>query len=212
MPGYEVVEWNESNIDLGSHPWMDRMHREGKFAFASDYARLQVLQAHGGVYLDTDVHMKKSFAPFMGESCLWSFEFDSFLSTAFIATTPGHPLIADLLSIYDTLSEGVVNNDLVTRHFLKRFPEFQLNNKDQRIGADVRVVPKEYFIVPSFDKKKNFSVHAANNHWKRPGRRVPVAGIVRALIGDVLFYKLVNLRMSWRSEYIALDRARHRKG
>jgi hypothetical protein len=210
MPDHEVIEWNESNIDPGSHPFMARMHAQGRYAFASDYARLRVLHAHGGLYLDTDVTMKKSLLPFMHESCLWSFEFDSFLSTAVIAAVPGHPLIADLMAMYDGMTEGVVNNDLVTRHFLARYPGFRLNNRDQRLPDGVRVVPKEYFIVPSFDRTKNFAVHAANNHWKQPGGGGRLAGAVRRVLGDVLFYKLVNLWMGWRSEYLALDRARRR--
>lgn len=212
MPDHKVIEWNESELDISGHPWMARMYAEGRYAFASDYARLLVLYKHGGIYLDTDVQLKKSLAPFMGEKCLWSFEFDSFLSTCVIATVPKHPLIGALLKEYDALAGPVVNNDVVTRFFLREFPEFRLNNKDQRVGTDIRVVPKEYFVVPSFDGRKNFAVHGASNQWKEGGRRLGMGRIVRALIGDVLFYKLVNLRMNWRSEYMAMDRARHRKG
>lgn len=212
MPDHTVIEWNEKNLDVNGHPWMARMHAEGRYAFASDYARFLVLYKHGGIYMDTDVQLKKSLVPFLGESCLWSFEFDSFLSTCIIATTPKHPLIGALLKEYDRLDHPVVNNDLVTRHFLHEFPEFRLNNRDQRIGGDIRVVPKEYFVVPSFDPRMNFAVHAANNQWKAERKRVGLGRMVRAVIGDVLFYKLVNLHMSWRSEYMAIDRARHRKG
>jgi hypothetical protein len=208
MPEFTVIEWNESNLDMEAHPFMARMHREGRYAFASDYARLQVLYQHGGIYLDTDVHVKKSLAPFLQERCLWSFEFDSFLSTAIIGAAPGHPFIAELMALYDDRTEAVVNNDIITRHFLARFPEFHLNNQDQRVGDDIRVVPKEYFIIPSFDRTKSYAVHAARNHWKADGRRITAASIVRRVIGDVLFYKLVNVRMNWGSEYRALDRAR----
>ncbi len=211
MPECGVVEWNERNLDVNGHPWMARMHAEGRYAFASDYARLMVLYECGGIYLDTDVQIKKDITPFLGEQCLWSFEFDSFLSTCIIASVPRHPLIGALLKEYDKLADPVVNNDVVTRFFLREFREFRLNNKDQRVGANVRVMPKEYFIVPSFDDRKNFAVHGASNQWKEGGRRLGMGRIVRALIGDVLFYKLVNLRMSWRSEYLAIDRARHGK-
>jgi hypothetical protein len=211
MPDCRVIEWNESTIDVNGHPWMARMYAEGRYAFASDYARLLVLYKHGGIYLDTDVQMRKSLAPFMGERCLWSFEFDSFVSTCIIAAVPKHALIGALLKEYDRLDGPVVNNDVVTRFFLREFPEFRLNNKDQRIGNDIRVVPKEYFVVPSFDRSKNFAVHEANNQWKAGDRRFGLGRMLRAVIGDVLFFKLVNLRMNWRSEYLAIDRARHQQ-
>lgn len=210
MPDHAIVGWNESNLDVSAHPWMARMHADGRFAFASDYARFQVLHEHGGIYLDTDVRMKKSLAPFLGEECLWSFEFDSFLSTCMIATVPKHPTIGELLAEYDRITGPVVNNDIVTRYFLRKFPEFRLNNKDQRLANGIRVVPKEYFIVPSFDATKNYAVHAANNQWKPERRGLRLGTVVRRLIGEVLFFKLVNLRMNWRSEYKALDRARRK--
>src|SRR6186997_3594340 len=46
MPGYELREWNESNIDMAGHPWMKRMYDQKRYAFASDYARFQILWEH----------------------------------------------------------------------------------------------------------------------------------------------------------------------
>lgn len=45
MPDYEVIEWNETNFDITQHPWLEKMHTSGKYAFASDWARLQVLES-----------------------------------------------------------------------------------------------------------------------------------------------------------------------
>lgn len=211
MPECEVIEWNESNFDVAVHPWMERMHKEGRYAFASDFARFWILREHGGIYLDTDVVMKKSIGPFMQERCFFSFEFDSFLSTCIVAAEPHHPLIAALLAEYDGLEGPVVNNIIVTEYFLKHFPEFRLNNRDQRIGEGVRVLPKEYFVLPSFDRDKNFSVHNANNHWKAKRARWIIGPVVRAIIGDVLFFKLLNVYMNLKSDFQARDRARRRQ-
>lgn len=209
MPGFEVIEWNESNFDVGQHPWLKRMHAQGRYAFASDFARLRILRDHGGVYLDTDVVMKRSIAPFFKERCFWGFEYDSFLSTCIIGSVPGHPLIADMLRMYDTLEEPVVNNTLVTQYFLDHFPDFHLDNREQVVAGDVRVFPKENFVIPSWDRRRNFSVHTADNHWKE-GRRGGsiLARMVRGAIGEVLFFKLLNVYMNSRSDFQAKDRAR----
>lgn len=208
MPECEVKEWNEGNFDITLHPWMKRMHDEGRYAFASDYARFVVLLKHGGLYLDTDVVMKKSFLPFLHERCFWSFEFDSFLSTAIIGAEPGHPLIASLLREYDSLAGPRVNNSIVTEYFLRHYPDFRLDNRDQRLAEGVRVLPKEYFVVPGFDRRKNFSTHEANNHWKPEKDGFRAGPLVRRVVGDVLFFKLVNLRMNMTSDYPKMDRAR----
>ncbi len=210
MPDYRIVCWDERSYDVHQHPWAARMYAQGRFAFASDHMRLKILHAHGGFYLDVDTALKKRLDPFLGEQCLLSFEFDSFLSTGVIACQAGHPFLLEWMALYDQLDSPIVSNDVITRHFLDRFPEFRLNNRDQLVGTGIRVLPKEYFAVPSFDKEKNFGVNQAANSWKEGQKKRKLSALVRAVIGDVLFFKLVNLRMSWRSEYLALDRARRR--
>ncbi|MEO8733683.1 MAG: glycosyltransferase, partial [Flavobacteriales bacterium] len=212
MPEYEICEWNEGNLDVASHPWMARMCREGKYAFASDYARLLVLHEHGGIYLDTDVKVIKSLAPFIEEQCFWSFEFDHFLSTAIIGCRPGHPIAKALLTLYDDRKCEIVNNTLVTEYFIEAYPEFRLNNRDQIVGDDIRILPKEYFILPTYQKEKGYSLHLANNQWK-PGvpRKFRPGKFVRSIIGDVLFFKLYNIQMGWRSNLPGMEKARRKK-
>jgi len=210
MPDFEIVEWNEGNLDLASHPWMQRMYDQGNYAFASDYARLMILQEHGGIYLDTDVEVKKSLVPFLNERCFWSFEFDNFLSTCIVGCVPGHHLMAELMAMYDALDDKQVNNALVTEHFIRTYREFTLDNRDQFVGEDIRILPKECFIMPGFDRRKNFSIHHALNTWA-PGKRTGIrpGRIVRAIIGDVLFFKLVNRWMGWNDTFREMQRQVH---
>jgi len=210
MPEYEVVRWSETNMDVRAHPYLERMHREGRYAFASDCARLLILLEHGGIYLDTDMCLKKSLARFTAEECFWSFELDHFISTAVIGSRPGHPFIRKLLGAYDHLEEPVINNVLVTRAFIHEFPEFRLNNKDQVVGEGIRIFPKEYMVIPSFRKDRNYSVHMARNLWRPATRKLRLGPWGRALLGDVLFYKLMNLVMGWGSEFPAMEKARRR--
>jgi len=208
MPEVEVIEWNERNFDVEAHPWMARMHREKRWAFASDVARLMVLRDHGGVYLDTDMELRRSLAHFLSHESFWGFEYDTFLSTAIIGSRPGHPLLDALLGAYDTAAQPVVNNVLVTRHFIRAYPRFELNNREQLLDGGVRVYPKEYFIVPGFNRSMSHAVHHAANHWddERRGRIRP-GRLVRSVIGDVLYFKLVNRYMYYNDTFRAEARA-----
>ena len=208
MPAHRIIEWNENTLDIDAHPFMKRMLEAKQYAFASDVARLLVLRDHGGLYLDTDVQMKKSLAPFFDRRTLWSFEFDHFISTAIMGSVAGHPLLDALLAHYDGLVEPVVNNVLVTHHFIETFPKFRLNNKEQIIGGDIRILPKEYFILPSFSSDKNFSVHLADGQWRRKDGSFGIGTVARKILGDVLFFKLYNLQMGWRSDFPAMEKAR----
>ena len=40
MPGYRIVEWNESNFNLEEHPFALDAYRAKKYAFVSDYPRI----------------------------------------------------------------------------------------------------------------------------------------------------------------------------
>ena len=53
-PDYEIIEWNESNFDLGCSDFVNEAYKAKKWAFVSDYARLKVIYDNGGIYLDTE--------------------------------------------------------------------------------------------------------------------------------------------------------------
>ena len=62
MPDWEIKEWNEHNFSIATAPvYVQEAYRKQKWAFVSDYVRLWALNQHGGVYLDTDVEVLKSF-------------------------------------------------------------------------------------------------------------------------------------------------------
>jgi Glycosyltransferase sugar-binding region containing DXD motif len=202
LPDYEITEWNEANFDITLHPWMEEMFRTGRFAFASDWARLYVLQQHGGIYLDTDVELKKPLDRFLDSGMFWGFEYDCYLGTFMIGSRPGHPLLKELLAEYDGLEGNPINNAIVTRYFLKNVPSFRLNNKDQLIDGDIRVYSKEYFSVPCHDETKNFSRHHGSNLWIDGGRKTSsLKGLIRRMLGEVLYFKIIAWRINRINEF-----------
>lgn len=56
-PDYEIICWNEDNYDVYQTSYMRQAYQNKKFAFVSDYARLDILYRYGGIYLDTDVEV-----------------------------------------------------------------------------------------------------------------------------------------------------------
>jgi len=59
-PEYEIIQWNEDNYDIQSNAYVKQAYLAGKFAFVSDYVRLDVIERFGGIYLDTDVELIKN--------------------------------------------------------------------------------------------------------------------------------------------------------
>ena len=58
-PDYEIVEWNEDNFDINICQYTREAYRAKKWAFVSDLARLIIVYENGGIYLDTDVELKR---------------------------------------------------------------------------------------------------------------------------------------------------------
>lgn len=68
MPNWEYMRWNEDTFDISSAPvYVRQAYEARKYAFVSDYVRLWVLEQYGGVYVDTDVKVLKSYEPLMGD-------------------------------------------------------------------------------------------------------------------------------------------------
>lgn len=61
MPDYEIIRWDESNYDTNKCDYIKEAYDAKKWAFVSDYVRLDVCYTYGGIYLDTDVEVIKSF-------------------------------------------------------------------------------------------------------------------------------------------------------
>ena len=68
-PDYEIRQWNETNFDVKAHPFVKAAYEAKAWAFVSDYARLQIVYDQGGIYLDTDVELKKSLDAVRDNRC-----------------------------------------------------------------------------------------------------------------------------------------------
>lgn len=74
-PDYEIIEWNEDNFDFSEAPLYVRQAYEAKkWAFVTDYVRLKVVYDNGGIYMDTDVKLKKILDPLLTNSAYFGFE------------------------------------------------------------------------------------------------------------------------------------------
>lgn len=58
-PDYEIIEWNEKNYDLNKNEYTKYTYKNKKYAFLTDYVRLDIIYNEGGIYLDTDVELLK---------------------------------------------------------------------------------------------------------------------------------------------------------
>jgi mannosyltransferase OCH1-like enzyme len=60
LSDFEIIRWDENNAPTHI-PFVRDMLLQKKWAFASDYVRLHAIYEQGGIYLDTDMEVIRSF-------------------------------------------------------------------------------------------------------------------------------------------------------
>ena len=115
----------------GDEDWLEYMpayvreaYAAKKFAFVSDYVRLWALEREGGLYLDTDVEVLKSFEPLMNNTAFVGLEESLALlpGTCVMACEAHCQWIKDMLATYDEA------------HFLREDGALDLITNVQRLG------------------------------------------------------------------------------
>jgi len=124
LSNYEIKEWNESNFDVTCNRYVREAYENRKFAFVTDYVRLYALVNEGGIYMDTDVEVLKSFDPFLHHTAFSGFENNNYVPTGMMASEKGGAWVTELLNEYverrfvqeDGSLDTTTNTALITRN------------------------------------------------------------------------------------------------
>ena len=101
---YDMRLWNEDNFDMASAPqYVQEAYAAKKYAFVSDYVRLWALEREGGVYLDTDVEVLRSFDPLLNDTAFIGLEESKALlpGTCVMGCEAHCSWVKDMLTTYD---------------------------------------------------------------------------------------------------------------
>lgn len=104
MPDWTIMRWDETNFDIAAAPiYVWQAYEARKFAFVSDYVRLKALEQYGGVYVDTDVKVLKSYEPLLNDIAFIGFEESKahLPGTCVMGCEPHCQWVKDMLALYD---------------------------------------------------------------------------------------------------------------
>ena len=152
MPDWEYKLWNEDNFDVYSIPYTKEAYEAKKYAFVSDYVRLYVLNKEGGLYLDVDFEVYRSFDNLLHWNAFAGFEGSKHapLMMGVIASCRDGVWVKEQLGHYqerhfvndDGSLDLTTNVKFVTEHM--RMNGFVQNGKEQDY-KDLHVFPVDYF-------------------------------------------------------------------
>lgn len=115
LPDYEIMLWNFDRFPKDQSAWVAQAFDNRKYAFAADYIRLYALYKYGGIYLDMDVEVLKTFDPLLQLHTMlcWQKGADG-LEVATFGAKKGAAWIADCLSYYDGRNFAMPDGTLST--------------------------------------------------------------------------------------------------
>ncbi len=150
MPDYQFKLWDKQAFDCDSLPYTKQALEKKKYAFVSDYIRLYALYTEGGIYLDSDIEVFKSFDELLDNKAFTGMESGRRIGAWLFASEKGNPLFKKLLEYYETrnfLNEKgemdlTLNEVPTTKIFIEE--GLQAENKLQYL-ENITVYPEEYF-------------------------------------------------------------------
>lgn len=206
-PDYKIMCWDESNFDINVHPFVKAAYEAKKWAFVSDYARLEVVYEYGGIYLDTDVELKKNLDSLRTNQCYIGIQQNGCLCTTGLGfgATKSNPVVEKMLKAYDNVlftEKDIFSfacprlNDEVIRSY-----GLILNNQITDLGT-VTVYPPKYF-DPYGGKnllcEDTYSIHHYAASWTKKGNvfKRKIARIIgqnniiriKAILRKIISYK-----------------------
>jgi len=205
LPDWEFIEWNENNYNVNKAQYIKEAYDCGKYAFASDYARFDILYQYGGVYLDTDVELLKAIPDdFLEYDGFCGVEGNNKIAPGLVfATKPKNSLVKEIVDMYDYTSFFINGNqnlktvvDYVTDIFRKY--GFIENGKNQFV-SNFKIFSVEYFCAFDFDirefniTKNTISIHHYACSWGSKKKKIinKIKMLIKKIIGKNNYKKIV---------------------
>ncbi|MCD8237553.1 MAG: glycosyl transferase [Prevotellaceae bacterium] len=175
-PDYEIKEWNEDNFDIHCCKYVWEAYNVKKFAFVSDYARLYALYTEGGIYLDTDVEVRKSFDVHLGHKTMLGWEAD-YIGTGMLSCAKGQNWTKQMMDSYHRESFIRWSGKLATIPNPYRLCKIlnmyglKMNREEQLLEEDIKILPLEFFCAHLADHTKYYitdntvCIHHYSSTW-----------------------------------------------
>ena len=181
-PDYKIMLWNADSFDFDSVPWTKEALKAQKYAFIADFIRLYAVYNYGGIYLDSDVEVVKSFDSLLDKPYFVSFETgDSCIELGAFGAEKGTRWVKDALDYYrdrhffreDGSIDDEVQPKVIWEHLKDRYELLKVDSP-QGIANDtgkVFVLPNEWLCAHRYGTVYNvtgntFCIHHFANSWR----------------------------------------------
>ena len=203
MPDYKIVRWDNSNYDFNKCNFVREAAENKKWAFVSDYARLDIIYNNGGIYLDTDVEIIKSFDDLLECDAFFGFENFEYVANGLgFGARKNNKIILENLNCYNNIhfDEEHLNEiscpKITTGILLKH--GLVLNNSFQ-VFDNVCIYPIDYFFLLFYYTgeikitSNTHSIHHYSMSWlsKRDKKWLKFSRKLSKYVGHKISFKIM---------------------
>lgn len=183
-PDYEIRRWDENNYDVAKNPYMKDAYSQKKWGFVPDYARLDILYQHGGIYLDTDVELIRNLDELLCQPAFCGVEkWGNINMGGCSGAVAGHSMVGKLLEEREAVSffreDGSLNLETCGIYETKPFiREGMCVNNQIQVIRGMTVYSSDYFHPYDYMSgeltmtENTFAIHHFNGGWLDEKARV----------------------------------------
>lgn len=180
MPDYQIILWDRTKFqqEITNTFALEALEKR-KWAFAADYLRLYALSHYGGIYLDSDIQVYRSFNDFLNNDFFSGIEY--FQPTEYIAieaavmgAVPNHKFVKECLELYDKLNfvnkDGSLNETPITIRIARIAEKYGFKYKPvkQELQYGIVLYPPFYFTNKNgtIRKGETYALHHCEGSWR----------------------------------------------
>lgn len=185
---YEFILWDLNRFDLNRSLWVKQAFEAKKYAFAADYIRLYAVYNYGGIYMDMDVEVIKSFNDLLRNDYILGYEAAKGLEAGVFGAPKKAPWVKEVLEYY-TSKEFALPNGLYNDTPLPIIMD-EVLNADYITNKKIVPLPTDFLTAKSYKTGKititpnTYTIHHFAGSWKSWDEKMKI--IIARIIGTKL--------------------------
>lgn len=182
MPDFQIKKWDLNNTKINT-PFAKQALEDKKWAFLTDYCRMRVLFEEGGIYMDTDVLVVKSFDDLLNNDSFWGTADNGMIEPVVVGAVKENKIIKQCVEYYES-DKAIEQAYLeIPKVILPIFEKkgFDINDLNIQEIEGAKIFPFRYFCPLPFEKadtknyrsfadKDSYAIHLWNANWFDPFR------------------------------------------
>ena len=220
LPDYEIMLWDTKRFPLSQSQWVREAFEKKKYAFAADFIRFYALYHVGGIYMDSDVEVLKSFDDLLDLPYFVGAEKAQTPEAAIMGAEKGCDWIKRCLDYYEgrpfVKADGSLDIRTIPEIMIEQISplkpvrvltlEESKNIRQMDMQKEVLVMSDAYFSPKVFDSREveltpyTYAIHHYQNSWFSPKAKAyyRLRSVLIRLMGYQTVRKAETVLMPWK--------------